>query len=133
MSGLLLVFALMPLAASAAGNSPQARCLGKVARVERDVRAELARLTPAGFWPTMVSMTYPVPVGGGYYPTGEYMEVSSAVSTVFPVPPQKAILTRELSLLELRRAHCMKLAAADQGDATVSVTRAHGIRNLVRR
>lgn len=129
------ILALLPVATVAvepAGmrDSPQARCLEKAARIERDVRAELARLTPAGLWPTTISMTYPVSLGGGYYPTGEYMEVASTGSTVFSVPPQKSILTRELSLLELRRAHCTRLPAADQGDPPVSVTRANGSRKL---
>lgn len=132
--GLLVVFALMPAAAYATGDSPQARCLEKAARMERDVRAELARLTPAGSWPTTVTLTYPVSLAAGvYFPTGEYLETASTSRTSFSVPPQRLILTRELSLLKLRSAHCMRLPVMKQGDPAVSVTRAHGIRRLVPR
>jgi hypothetical protein len=132
--GLLVAFALMPVAAYATGGSPQAHCLEKVARVEGNVRAELARLTPAGLWPATVTLTYPVPLAAGIYvPTGEYLETASTRSTSFSVPPQRLILTRELTLLELRRADCMRLPVQKQGDPAVSVARSSGIRRLVPR
>lgn len=114
--GALCIFTLIPVAASAGGNSPQALCLEKADRQTEQITKTLARLDALERQgvqvkaPSSATMTVLRPNSGGQEgDSGAHVYTQRIV-----VESEYWLLMRELKLIKNRRNLCARLSDAEE-------------------